>query len=233
MRGPEVLITGSSGIIGSVLRQGLPYTYRQFDRPEHDARNYEQVIAGLLGCAAVVHLAWNTTDDHFRSDYTDPANYAMAQNVYHAAIHAGVPRVIIASSIHADMPRSPIAENSRSPYQLPEPDSPYGATKAGIEALGRYFAQEFEQEVICIRFGWVSNNPNDHPSPTKPYPPTEGWLSHADCIDLVTHCIAATELPSNYQILWGLSRRETGGIHDLNNEFWQPQATYNAPVVVD
>ena len=224
----EILITGSNGIIGSVLKS-TNYEIRPFDLPEYDCRNYHQLKDQMKGCLAVVHLAWNTQDDNFRSGHTDPDNYAMAQNVYEAAYATGVKRVIMASSIHADMPipQQTQPPKLRSAYELPNPDSPYGASKVAIETLGRYFAISKALEVVCVRFGWVSQDAHERPSTTKPYPIGEGWISHRDCQDLVTAAIEAPIIPDNYQIIWGLSQRDKGGWHNLTNPIWQPKDRYD------
>ncbi|HEV2403386.1 MAG TPA: NAD(P)-dependent oxidoreductase [Candidatus Saccharimonadales bacterium] len=225
----EILITGSSGVIGTVLCEGLQHHIRDFDLPEYDARAYDQLRERMSGCRAVVHLAWNNSEDHYRSARTDPDNYQMAQNIFQAALETGVHRVIVASSIHADMP-STYPKIPRSPYSLPEPDSPYGAAKVAIEALGRYYTQHKALGVIAVRFGWVSPNEADRPDQTKPYPLGEGWLSHGDCVDLVNSCPELPNIPNNYHILWGLSRRETSEVHDLNSQIWAPNDIYSAPL---
>jgi hypothetical protein len=159
------------------------------------------------------------------SGVIDPGNHEMTQNVLRAAAELGVKRVVLASSIHADMPvREP--GGLRSPYRLPEPDSPYGASKVAGEALGRYYAAHRRLEVICVRFGWVSPNPTERPSPHRPWAAGEAWLSHRDCVSLIAACLGVPSLPGRYAIVHGVSDRR-GGVHDLANPLsWQPHDRY-------
>lgn len=226
-----VLLTGAKGTIGTALRNGLEekYQIRQFDMSEHDACNYDQVALQMLGCAAVIHLAWDTTTEHFRSNHTNPHNLQMANNVYRAAAEVGTKRLIMASSIHADMP---LATGKLRPpdHPYPQPDSPYGQSKLAVEQLGRKFAVQNSLQVICVRFGWVSPREDQRPPTNEPYPANEGWLSHGDCVRLVDTYLSAPTIPDNFQIIWGLSRRQQGGIHDLSNQLWTPQDSYDAPL---
>jgi NAD+ dependent glucose-6-phosphate dehydrogenase len=217
-----ILITGTKGKIGSVLVKTLGREIRAFDLPEFDVRSYEQLKEQMAGCNAVIHLAWDTKTDNWDTGYTDPAHYGMIQNVLKAAEATGTKRVILASSIHADMPKiEPGGE--RSPYRLPEPDSPYGASKVAGEILGRYFAARKGLEVICIRFGWVDSGIDA----SVAWPIGEGWIRHDDCLALINACLDTPTFEDNYAIVYGLSRRE-GGVHDLRNPFgWEPKYSYS------
>ncbi len=57
----------------------------------------------------------------------------MFLNVYKAGLEHKVPMVIIASSIHADRVYEWKGQGYMSPYQLPNPDSPYGAHKVFMD----------------------------------------------------------------------------------------------------
>lgn len=232
----EVLLTGSSGIIGSVLRQGLAYDVRPFDLESgNNAGNYTQVLQCASGCTAIIHLAWDTELDNaqtpsaaYQLHQANTRNIAMAQNVLMAAAEAEIPRVVLASSIHADMPRREPG-GARSPMsRRPEPDSVYGAGKVALESLGASAARE-GLEVACIRFGWVSKEVKDRPPIDGPYPAGEGWLSHRDCVGLVNATLAVPEIPDDYVIVYGVSQRKPRGAHDLSNPFgWRPQDSYVA-----
>ncbi len=216
----KVLITGSGGVIGSVLKKGLPHETTDFDLPHSDVGNLLQLLETARGHDALVHLAWNKKYDDWLAENFDPENIQSSFNVYEAAHQAGVKRVIIASSVHADDFVGHHVTEPLNPYDLPTPDSPYGAGKCMIEALGRYYASAKGLEVICIRFGGI--NRADTP-PELPRSERQVWLSQRDCISLITACVQAENVPNNYSILYAISNNKDLS-HNLINPFgWQPQ----------
>lgn len=216
----KVLITGSNGVLGSVLRAGLSFETTGFDLPDCDTRNYGQLVEKARGHDILIHLAWNTKNDNWLTENLDPENVKSCFNVYEAAHQAGVKRVIIASSVHADDFVGKHITGLLDPFALPTPDSPYGANKCMIEALGRYYAAAKGIEVICIRFGGV--NRADQP-PAAPESERQVWLSQRDCNQLVTACINADSIPNNYSIVYAVSNNKAS-VHDTVNPFgWQPQ----------
>ncbi len=222
----RVLITGSGGVIGTVLKNGLPHATTDFDLPDSDIRNFSHIVEAAHGHDAVVHLAWNKHRDDWLAESLNPENIQSNFNAYEAVHQAGVKRIIIASSVHADdfigphMTQHMTDGRLLSPYALPTPDSPYGANKCMIEALGRYYASAKGLEVVCIRFGGI--NRADAP-PDSPYSERQVWLSHRDCVDLVTACIQAATIPGKYAIVYGVSNNKDR-LHDLINPFnWEPQ----------
>lgn len=216
----KVLMTGSGGVIGKVLVGALPYAITAYDLPQHDVADYDQLLASSQGHDVVVHLAWNKTRDDWLAEDFDPRNIEMTRTALEAAAHASVKRVIIASSVHADKFFNRAIHGLLKPYALPVPDSPYGASKCMIEALGRYYADAKGLEVICIRFGGI--NPLDTP-PEQPESERQVWLSHRDAADLVAKCIAAKEVPGNYAIINAVSANKDL-LHDVSNPFgWTPR----------
>jgi uronate dehydrogenase len=209
------VITGSSGRIGRVLVRGLQHEVTPFDLPDHDARSLEDLAEVAAGHDAIVHLAWNTEIEHFRSGTIDPDNLLMALNVFRAAERTGVRRVIVASSVHAD---DFAGGAQRGPNALPVPDSPYGASKVFVEALGRHFAARSAIEVVSVRFGGVTD-PWVAPQTTASRLTA---LTHPDCVALVDACLTAPEVPAGSVVVYGVS---AGGAErfDLANPFgWQP-----------
>jgi len=213
----KVLITGSAGTIGKVLVRALAHDVTEFDLPARDARSLEQLTDAANGHDVVVHLAWNTAAEHSGNDNIDFDNARMAFNVYRAAERTGVPRVIVASSVHADVPR---ARRGRSlvASEGSTPDSPYGASKLFVEALGRYFATR-GLEVVVVRFGWVSEADDAVALATGVH---TWWLSQSDCIQLVDACVTASTVPNGYTAFYGVSDNPDR-IHDTTNPFgWAP-----------
>lgn len=216
----KLAITGAKGTIGTVLREGLNNNYKitSLDLPETDVRDYQRLLNVLPGHNAVIHLAWNTQVDNFMSENIDPGNTVMFHNVFKAALRTGIPRVIMASSVHADRFDNRKKNRYLNPNQIPIPDSPYGAHKVGMEAMGRYYATQGLQ-VVCIRFGGV--NPSNKP-PTEPPHSRAVWFSHNDCVSLVRTILEAKNIPDNFVVLYGISDNP-GRIHDISNPFnWKP-----------
>jgi NAD+ dependent glucose-6-phosphate dehydrogenase len=216
----NILITGSGGVIGQVLVDGLQHDITHFDLPDFDVRDYNGLLEKVRGHDAIVHLAWDTKTDNFRSGHLNPDNALKMFNVYKAAAEAGVKRVVMASSVHADQFAGRELHGLLKPYDLPQPDSPYGAGKVLMESLGRYYANTHGVTVVCVRFGGV--NRADTP-PEQPESERQVWLSHRDCVSLITAALETPEIPGNYAIVYGVSDNP-GRLHDLANPFgWQPQ----------
>lgn len=216
----KVLITGSGGVIGSILSASLPHETTDFDLPHSNVKDFPHLLEKARGHDVVVHLAWDKKHDNWLTENLDPGNIQNDFNVYEAAHQAGVRRVIMASSVHADDFVGHKQPGLLNPYALPVPDSPYGASKCMIEALGRYYASAKGLEVICVRYGGV--NREDTP-PTSPYSERQVWLSQRDCVNLVTSLIEASEVPGKYAIIYGVSDNKDR-LHDITNPFgWEPQ----------
>ena len=216
----KVLITGSAGRIGQILVRGLAHDVTEFDLPECDARSLEQLTDAAMGHDALVHLAWNTASENFGHDNIDFDNALMAFNAYRASEQASVRRVVVASSVHADVTSRP-AEGLLAASAVSTPDSPYGASKLFVEALGRYFAGR-ALDVVVVRFGGVDRNVSDRDfgSGTGPY---ACWLSHADCVELIDACLTAPAVPGRYAAFYGVSDNR-GRVHDTTNPFgWAPE----------
>lgn len=216
----KVAITGASGTIGTVLRKGLTdYDITAMDLPEIDVRNYEKLLEVFPRHDSIIHLAWDAKTENFRSGKINLDNTLMTCSVYRAAIETKVPRVIMASSVHADNFYNWKGPELMSPDKLPIPDSPYGANKVFMEALGRYYAAR-GLEVVCIRFGGV--NPEDKP-PLNDYYESLIWLSHKDCVKLVRKCIDAETIPNNFLVIYGVSNNKNR-VHDYSNPLgWVPE----------
>lgn len=221
----RIAITGSSGTIGNVLKEGLSkdYDITPIDiLTGIDVRDYQQLLNTVKNHSAIIHLAWNSETENFRNENIDPDSKLMALNVYNAALEVKVPRVIIASSIHADTFYGWITPPFLSTEHIPVPDSPYGEDKLAIESLGRDFAQK-GLEVVAVRFGGI--NPKNIPPSEEEYPWEEraAWLSHNDCVSLIKAIIGTEEIPNNFVLMYAVSDNGRR-IHDVSNPFgWTPQ----------
>lgn len=216
----KALLTGSNGTIGTVLRNNLDHQFTPFDLPERDARNYDDLVVAAKGQDAIVHLAWDTVTDNYKSDHMNPDNLIMIDNVYRAAVEAGVGRVIMASSVNADRFTGDDITGPLRPYDLPLPNSPYGAGKVHMEAMGRYFADAKQLGVVCIRFGDV--NPGNQPQEPGDDRVRRVFFSHNDCARLVDTALSVPNIPNNYQIIYGISDNAER-MHDVSNGIgWVP-----------
>jgi nucleoside-diphosphate-sugar epimerase len=233
---PTVLITGAAGGVARYLLAGLSpaYTLRLTDR-----RPVADGIVGDLGDAefarrvcegvdAVVHLAADADPDQPWQRLRDP-NAGTVVNVLDAAVDAGVPRVVLASSLHAlgghvDAGRTGIGEET-PPY----PCCTYGALKVFAESMAHLYADQHDLRVLCLRLGGVQDRP-----PARSWLP--GWLSGPDLVRLVTGALTADVrfgvyhgVSANSVRLWGIERTRA----DLGYEPLDDSAAYAAQIPDD
>ncbi len=218
----KVAITGAKGLVGRSLLKKLDTVGLQLtllDLPEHDVTDLQDLIAATKGHDALVHLAWNIKDDNFDTNNIDPANNLMTFNCYQAAVVNKIPRVIMASSNHAHKHELVDTDGKvRHTIHPQVPDSPYGAEKIFMEALGRYYATTYGLEVVCLRIGNV--NEHDKPKPDMPDDKLR-WLSHADLAQLITRALRTKTIPDSFQIIYGVSKQKH---FDWNNGIgYEPQ----------
>jgi NAD+ dependent glucose-6-phosphate dehydrogenase len=223
-----VLITGSSGRIGTILRRAFAgrYTVRGIDRvptpglAEALVTSLTDVAAirpAFRGIDAVVHLAADprhTPDIGW--DTLMPDNVVASANVYEAAREGGVKRVVFFSSMHvcgmyeSDPPWSRIAAGDYAgldPREVPlvtadmpaRPDGLYAVSKIFGEALGKYHAEAFGMEVVVVRLGTVGRD--DRPgADARSF---VSWLSHRDLAHLAERAIDAPGV--KHEIVFGAS----------------------------
>ncbi|MGW2900917.1 NAD-dependent epimerase/dehydratase family protein [Streptomyces sp. NPDC001212] len=211
-----VLVTGAGGMMGRMRRPRLRRpgrTLRLLDVAEqHPPGPSEQVevVTGSVtdpellreacaGVDAVIHLGGLSR----RSSWAEILNVNVdgARCLLEAARHAGVPRVVLASSHHAAgfFTRDDAGPEGLPADAGPRPDTPYGWSKAAVEALGRYYHDRAGMDVICLRIGSCFERP---PGPATRSLPM--WLSPADGARLLEACLAAPA-PA-FRIVWGISR---------------------------
>lgn len=210
----RVVVTGSCGRVGRLL---VPALREISDVVEVDSSPVagDHVVldicdrAGLAevfsGADAVVHLAAKAP---YRSTWKEVSrpNIEGTHSVFEAARLADVRRVVFASSNHVtgmyDREHAwPVS------VDLPvRPSGVYGVSKVFGEALGRYYADEFGLSVICLRIGWVRQDPASEAAETGLEVARMMWLSARDLVQLVTRSLQAEV---KFGIYYGVSENAT------------------------
>lgn len=232
MEKKKVLLTGASGLIGSILLRNLGDRYEWTGlsrRPVAGIPHFQADVADLnairpafAGQHTVVHLAAYTgsSEDPAAADWESNLSQSIigVRSVYEAAREAGVRRIVFASSgcvilgFEREYPFHHLVagEYDQVPERWPmadqtwplRPDGVYGACKAFGEVLGRWYADAHDLSVLCIRLGAVLDT--DRPKLRRQYP---GYLSHGDVTQMVRLCIDAPE-DLRYDIFDAVSRNK-------------------------
>ena len=225
----KVLITGMSGLIGSLVRKHLEGTERYElsalnRRPvqgmrclQADVSDLEAIKPAFQGIDVVAHLAANTQSSNWEGQLS--TNVIGTYNVYEAARLAGVKRVVFASSGAAIVGWEGIAPYdaiTQGRYEdVPEswpmiteemvrPKDIYGVTKVWGEALGRYYSDVHGMSILCVRIGRVR-------AEDRPMSPRERavYLSHRDIVRVLERCIEAPD-DLRYDVFFATSNNRWG-----------------------
>lgn len=258
---PVVLVTGANGYMGRQIVPALHsrYRLRLVDVANAGRTDIEVVdlfqadlssLIGLFeGVDTVVHLAYKHSAPGSNYDGSVQAvdkfevefgNLRMAQNVYRAALDAGVRRVVVASSNHAaDWYEHALVHQGLKdvidPYELPLADNFYGWSKACYEHLGFVYAcggLGRPLEVVQVRIGAPreldgGDYSADEPPAPKPGPafPTGmarfkrdlgAWLSERDAQQLFVRCIETENIENEHGVPWQV----VYGISNNTRAFW-------------
>jgi nucleoside-diphosphate-sugar epimerase len=218
-----VLITGSNGIVGSVLRAGLKdkHQIRGVDLPE-DISRYDSLRRQVVGVDSVIHLARSSppADSPVRQRMRiHPQDVQMDINVFTAVVEAGVGRLVMASSVHADSHRDP---TPAGPLTIPGsyyPATPYGVYKLIGEEVGKVLSRRFCFEYVGVRFGGVTRDDSVKTGSGQ----TATWLSHGDLLAAIDACLASEPVPGRSTVFYAVSNN-ADRIHDTANPFgWKPK----------
>lgn len=208
-------------MIGRALAEGLADRYalslmsRSIDGT--DLTRTDTLADRLVGHDAVVHLAWQYADPERRPTLGYFDNLAMSRSVLLAARAAGVPRVVMASSVHADYFYDHVGPELISPDRTPRGNDVYGCAKVMVEQLGRELAGD-GLHVCTVRYGAVT--PGGSPHPTDAWE-RRVWLSRRDLCNLIVR-IVESSAPPEAALVYAVSDNE-GRAHDTANPFgWEP-----------
>ncbi len=220
----KIVITGISGCIGHIIYEHLKERWAisgidlrgSEDLPVTiaDINDYDSLFSIFNDTYAVVHLAANANANDSWDAIVSP-NILGIRSVFEVAHKAGVKKVIFASSNHVmglyeqDEPyRSIVAGRYEgiTPSNIPKidhtmpirPDGYYGVSKAFGEALGRYYAEKFGMQVVCIRIGTV--NRGNRPRNIREY---ATLFLYRDLVSLVEKCLLNQNI--KFEIFYGVS----------------------------
>ncbi|MCV6585658.1 MAG: NAD(P)-dependent oxidoreductase [Marinibacterium sp.] len=203
----KIVLTGAAGRLGSYLREplsrmcetlvssdiadGVGTLYPGERYVQADLADKAAIFDLLEGADMVVHFGAIVDEAPFE-DLLGP-NFVGAFNIWDAARHHGLRRVVYASSIHAvgmyesgDQIGVDVAHR---------PDGFYGLAKCFAEDLGRMYWEKFGLEAVCLRILSCAQVNNTRALGT--------WLSYDDLIQLVTR---ALDTPvTGFGIIYGVS----------------------------
>ena len=234
----NVLVTGASGLIGGILNEKLTeHNLFGVDIKECDYKNFEmsnildskklETIMSKNKIDTVVHLAGNASVSA-NWESLSLNNFTGTENVFNACKETGVKKIIFASSNHAvglfenDTPYKEIISGKYkdisinykliSPHCEVRPDSLYGVSKAFGENLGRFYYENYNIKVACLRIGSVL--PDNNPKVKNSNRFFSTWCSHDDIAGLIDACIKSNKI--RYDIFYGVSDNDWK-IWDITN----------------
>ncbi|MDR4886867.1 NAD-dependent epimerase/dehydratase family protein [Fredinandcohnia sp. QZ13] len=207
----KIAIIGGTGLIGSILEEGLNNKYEIFildkkvdNHPKHievDATNFEDLTSKIPpDCDALVNLLNVKTKNDFKdlSQFHKKTEIHFLASFYilKAAIDLGIPKVVYASSNHVtdfyEKDGNSILGREITVDDYPYSKSLYGTLKLASENLGHILAYEEENNlsVINLRIGSVRR---DEGKDLQTIPRTQKTLlSHQDVIHLFDVAIQST-----------------------------------------
>jgi len=170
----RAIVTGGAGFIGShivdrLLKEGYEVTVidnlsagksenlvhhqnnKEFHFIQGDIRDFDLVKEALKGIDAVFHEAAVVSVPLSVKDPigTNDVNVGGTLNILKACLDSKLKRFIYGSStaIYGDTEKLPIREDS-----VPQPISPYGASKLAAESYANAFYRAYGLETVCLRY---------------------------------------------------------------------------------
>jgi uronate dehydrogenase len=211
LRFQRLLLTGAAGGLGRELRRRLPAYCERLRLSDiadlGTAQSHEEVRPARLEDAAavkallaevdaVVHMGGVSTEQPWQPILE--ANIVGTFNLYEAARHHGVRRIVFASSNHVTgFYRQDEVLSPRDPRR---PDGLYGLSKAFGEDLSRYYFDRFGIETVCVRIGSSFPEPRNRRMLAT-------WLSYDDLERLVVSALTAPVV--GHSVIYGMSDNTT------------------------
>jgi len=248
----KILITGGSGLCGTVLFDGLSkfgYEIKSCDINKRlspaakslnikinkkiikiDLRNISQVLKATKGIDAVIHFGGIARHKPAEDEYKNIINHNIigTYNIFEASRVNKVKRIIFASSAHVMGYHD--RRNKLNERSLFRPDSHYGVSKCFGETLASFYADKFNIKSMSIRIGSALPKPTD-----KRFLST--WISYRDLVQLVNvglknkklHCSTVYGVSKNKQSWWDNKNAYKLGYKPLDNaeKFINTKLTFN------
>lgn len=207
----KLLMTGAAGGVGKSLRPLLHRLAEQVllsdiaeidDLSPHETFRRcdlgDRAQVGALfegGVDGVLHLGGISLEKPFEQILN--GNIVGVYNLFEAARHHDMPRIIFASSNHVT---GFYTRHERVDPAMPvRPDSLYGVSKVFGEGIASLYFDKFGQECLSIRIGWC------FPKPINPR--TQAiWLGVKDLFDLCERGFTAPRV--GHTIIYGVSDNE-------------------------
>lgn len=198
----RVLITGSAGVIGTTLVEGMKdrHQLRGFDRVATsglddavvgDIGDFDLVEKATRDMEAVIHLVNVPGGEWEHSLQSMVGTY----NVLEGARRNGVRRAVYASR-GGVQPSAFYPRSIQRTVDLPtKPDSYYSVSKVFGEGLGYMYSARFDMEVVAVRIG---NFKRERDRPEHPH-----QLSHGDCVRCFEQAITHPDV--RFEIVYGVS----------------------------
>ena len=228
VRRNNILITGSSGLIGQILLQNLPSNYILSGIDVTKSSDNRTSVANLQNINEIKHHYENIDTiidlagiSNLEADWNQiySNNIPVTYNSFEAAKQNKVTRIIYASSNHVtglyefETPYSDIIAGNYNKVDVSKlkhinstfkikPDSPYGIGKSFGESVGKYYSEKFGISVICLRIGTV--NKYNKPMDIRQF---STLLTHNDLIQLVSKSIDAKS-EVKYEVFYGVSNNK-------------------------
>jgi nickel-dependent lactate racemase len=224
----KLVLTGSTGNVGSKLIDALAQNYKLFEIDLNfnedeksgrlgfrcDVANLEQLKAifeKLGNVKYIVHLAGDSSVNA-TWESTLHNNIIGTHNVYEVARQHNVQRVIYASSNHVTGGYEKNRSNVSGMIEITDsvkPDGDYATSKVFGEAVARQYYELYGIESICIRIGTViSDDLSMNGDRIK-----KTWLSKRDLQQLV---LKALMTPVKYGVYYGVSNNKDR-LWDISN----------------
>lgn len=208
-----IVVTGASGRIGSALRPRLRAAGRPLVlvdlAPAPDPQPGERVVVGSIAdeelmtgamadAACVVHLGGHPSERSWPA--IQEVNIHGSRTVLQSARRAGVPRVLMASSIHA-AGYARLGELREADPAIVRPDTYYGVGKVAAEALASVFADRFGMTVVSARIASFAPEPANARAVGL-------WFSPDDAARMAL-AVAVLDRPGHH-VVWGVSANTRG-----------------------